>query len=92
MSAEKLGRLKVHTQAILKQICREIAAGNIDADPFWRGPTKNACLYCEYFRACQFEEKQDHGRWIPSVKNRDFWAGLAQKEEGGEDHGRQANP
>ena len=92
VSAERLGRLKGHTQAILKQICREISAGNIDADPFWRGPTKNACLYCEYFRACQFEEKQDHRRWIPSVKNSDFWAWLAQKEEGGEDHGREANP
>lgn len=92
VSAEKLGRLKGHTQAILKQICREISSGNIDADPFWRGPTRNACLYCEYFRACQFEEKQDHRRWIPSVKNSDFWAWLAQKEEGGGDHGRETNP
>lgn len=87
VSAEKLGRLKGHTQAILQQICREIASGNIDADPFWRGPSKNACQYCEYFRACQFEEKTDRRRWIPSVKNSDFWDWLARKEEGGTDHG-----
>ena len=91
VSAEKLGRLKKHTQHILKDICREIAAGNIDADPFWRGPNKNACQYCEFFRACQFEEKQDKVRWIPSVKNSEFWGWLAQKEEGGDGHGREAD-
>ncbi|MBP3318458.1 MAG: PD-(D/E)XK nuclease family protein [Ruminiclostridium sp.] len=91
VSAEKLGRLKKHTQHILKDICREIAVGNIDADPFWRGPNKNACQYCEFFRACQFEEKQDNVRWIPSVKNSEFWGWLAQKEEGGDGHGREAD-
>ena len=91
VSAEKLGRLKSHTQKILKDICREIAVGNIDADPFWRGPSKNACQYCEFFRACQFEEKNDQRRWIPSVKNSDFWGWLAQKEEGGDGHGREAD-
>ncbi|MDY3015147.1 MAG: PD-(D/E)XK nuclease family protein [Evtepia sp.] len=92
VSAQKLGRLKRHTQEILGQICRAISAGNLDADPYWRGPTKNACLYCEYFRACQFEEGRDKRRWIPSVKNSDFWAWLAQREEGGEDHGGAENP
>lgn len=91
VTAEKLGRLKKHTQHILKDICREIAVGNIDADPFWRGPNKNACQYCEFFRACQFEEKQDNVRWIPSVKNSEFWGWLAQKEEGGDGHGREAD-
>lgn len=91
VSAQKLGRLKKHTQQILAQICREIAGGNIDADPFWRGPAKNACQYCEFFQACQFEEHTDHRRWIPSVKNSDFWDWLAQAEEGGEDHGREAD-
>lgn len=87
VSAQKLGWLKKHTQQILSQICQEIAAGNIDADPFWRGPDKNACQYCEFFRACQFEPYNDHRRWIPSVKNRAFWAWLEQKEEGEEAHG-----
>ncbi len=92
VSAEKLGRLKAHTQSILGQICREIALGNIDADPVWRGPENNACRYCPYVRACQFEEGRDRRRWLPTVKNSDFWAMLAQTEEGGGDHGREANP
>lgn len=88
VSAEQLGRLKRHIQEILKGICREMAAGNIDADPFWRGPSRNACQYCVYFRACQFEERQDSRRWIPTVDNRDFWDWLTEREEGGEHHGR----
>ena len=34
VSAERLGRLKVHTQHILREIARELSAGNIAADPF----------------------------------------------------------
>ena len=93
VSAQKLGRLKKHTQQILSQICQEIARGNMDADPFWRGPDKNACQYCEFFRACQFEEHNDRRHWVPSVRNSEFWDWLAQKDgEGGEDHGGQAHP
>ena len=93
VSAERLGKLARHTGRILEEIGRELAAGNIAADPFWRGPGKNACQYCEFFRACQFEEHRDKRRWVPSVRNSDFWDWLAQREEkeGGEDHGGQAH-
>ena len=92
VTAQKLGRLKKHIQHTLDQICREIAGGNIDADPFWRGPARNACQYCEYAQACQFEEGRDRRHWVPSLRNRAFWDWLAQEEEGGEDHGRAENP
>lgn len=96
VSAEKLGRLDLHIQTILAQICQEIARGNIDADPFWRSKEQNACTYCEFAQACQFEESAeatgDHRRWAPTVENKTFWANLSQTEEGGEPHGRQTNP
>ena len=96
VSAEKLGRLDLHIQTILSQICQEIARGNIDADPFWRSREQNACTYCEFAQACQFEESAeatgDHRRWAPTVENKTFWANLSQTEEGGEPHGRQTNP
>ena len=89
VTAERLGKLKRHTQRVLEDICREIAAGNIDADPFWRGPAKNACLYCDYRQVCQFEEGTDRRRWIPTLKAEEFWQGLEEQDgEGGEDHGR----
>ncbi len=88
VSAERLGRLKRHTQRILEDICAELAAGNVDADPFWRGPQRNACQYCDYFQACQFEEGRDHRRWIPTMSNGAFWESL---ERGGEDDGDPAH-
>ncbi len=74
-SAERLGRLGGHIQSILRDICREIAEGNISADPFWRGPEKNACCYCDYAAACQFEDGRggDRRRWLPNVKSEEFW-------------------
>ena len=49
----------------------EDAAGNIAADPFWRGPEKNACRWCDYAAACHFEEGRggDCRRWLPQVKS-----------------------
>ena len=72
VTAEKLGRLRRHTRHILEDICKEIAAGNIDADPFWRGPAKNACQYCDYVQVCQFEEDRDRRRWSPTVRSGAF--------------------
>jgi ATP-dependent helicase/nuclease subunit B len=85
VSAERLGRLKKHIQKILKDICIELNNGQITADPYWRSPTQNACLYCEYSSACHFEEElgEDHRRWMPTIKNSDFWSHLEAQEMGG---------
>ena len=94
VSAERLGRLRAHTEAILGQICREIAAGNIDADPYWRDEEKNACRYCPFLRACQFEEDRDQRRVLNKLSNDEFWHLLESDEttqKGGESHGNSAN-
>ena len=85
VSAERLGKLERHIGGILHSIGRELAAGNINADPYWRGPEKNACLYCKYGAACQFEEGRggDRRRYLPTVRGEAFWQGLhhQRKEE-----------
>ncbi len=90
VSAERLGRLKIHTQRILEEIGRELAAGSIAADPFWRGPEKNACLYCDYAAACHFEEGRggDCRRYLPNLDGKAFWASI----EGRSDPGQAAPP
>ena len=90
VTAERLGRLRRHTRHVLEDICREIASGNIDADPFWRGPEKNACRYCDYAQVCQFEEGMDRRRWAPTLRANEFWESLTE-EEGGEADGRSAD-
>ncbi len=83
VSAERLGKLKRHTQRILWEIGHELAAGVIDADPFWRGPEKNACLYCDYAAACHFEEGRgsDRRRYLPSLSGEEFWASVEGEED-----------
>ncbi len=90
VSAERLGRLKIHTQRILEEIGRELAAGSIAADPFWRGPEKNACLYCDYAAACHFEEGRggDCRRYLPNLDGKAVWASI----EGRSDPGQAAPP
>ena len=67
VSAERLGRLERHIAAILREIGKELAAGKIAADPFWRGPEHNACQWCDYSTACHFEEGrgEDRVRYFP---------------------------
>ena len=82
-SAERLGKLGGHIQATLRDICREIAEGNISADPFWRGPEKNACRYCDYAAACHFEPGRggDCKRWLPGLSAQEFWTLVEETEK-----------
>ena len=78
VSAERLGKLERHITGILREIGQELAAGNIAADPFWRGPEHNACRWCDYAPACHFEEGcgGDRTRYLPTVKGEEFWRSL----------------
>lgn len=78
VSAQRLGRLQKHIEKVLGEICRELAAGNIAADPFWRGPEKNACRFCDYAAACHFEEGRggDCRRWLPNMSSKEFWESI----------------
>ncbi len=83
VSAGQMGKLAQHIQSVLEEICRELARGDITADPYWRGPDKNACRYCEYAAACQFEEgcRGDRRRWLPTVRPAQFWENIEQGRE-----------
>ena len=80
-SAEQLGRLGKHVQRVLEDICSELAGGSIAADPFWRGPEKNACRFCDYAAACHFEPGRggDCKRWLNHVSAEEFWEQVGQE-------------
>jgi len=66
----------------LEAAAGELAAGNIDADPYWHGADKNPCRWCDYKAACHFEEGcGDARRYRRGVKAAEFWAWLARREE-----------
>lgn len=83
VSAERLGRLGRHIQQTLQDICKELAKGTIDADPFWRGPEKNACRFCDYAAACHFEDGRgrDCRRWMPNLKAQEFWEQMQAEQD-----------
>jgi len=83
VSARRFARLERHVDRVLRDICRELAAGNIAADPFWRGPDKNACRYCDYAAACHFEEGRggDCRRWLSAVSAEEFWQSIEDQPE-----------
>ena len=82
VSAEQMRRLRALVEDSLSQAAAELAAGDIDADPFWRGPRENACRWCDYRAACHFEPScGDAKRWQRGIGAREFWEALGESEE-----------
>lgn len=77
VKAEQMGKLSRKVMETLEDITAELAAGNIDADPYWRSPDANACRWCEFAEACHFEECfGDKKVWQKPVKASEFWEEL----------------
>ena len=85
-TAAQLGHLGRYVEKLLHQITGEIAQGNIDADPYTRGPQDSACTYCAFASACYFDESRDRKRQLRKTDSGEFWA-LMEKENGEVDHG-----
>lgn len=83
-SLAQLGRLSRHLDQILGQVAQELKAGKVCADPYWRGESHNACQWCRYRAACQFEQGLggEGRRWGRKLKPEQFWDAL---EGGGEE-------
>ena len=78
--------LDEYITAALRRAAEELARGNIDADPFWRGADKNACRWCDYQAACHFEEGcGDARRFRRGVSAKEFWQWIVKREEEIED-------
>lgn len=82
VKTEQMGRLSRKVMETLEDIAAELAAGNIDADPYWRSPDANACRWCDYAEACHFEECfGDKKVWQKPVKAKEFWEKLDETPE-----------
>ena len=55
-SSEQFVKLKDHVRGTLREMGELIMAGNLDANPYRRGPEESACDFCEFKRACLFDE------------------------------------
>ncbi len=91
-TAEQLGKLGGYVNRLLHQIARELEGGNIDADPYSRGPQESACTYCEFASACYFEDGRggDRVRYLRKTDEEEFWKLISQSEGKEVPHGESA--
>ena len=73
-SAVQLGKLGRYVDGLLHKVALELGAGNIDADPYVRGPQENACDHCAFASACWFDERRDRARYLQKTTPEEFWA------------------
>lgn len=74
-SLERLGLLSRHIKKGLKEMAAELHLGSIAADPYYRSQQENACLNCEYYGACYFNdgENGESCRYMPKLSDAKVW-------------------
>lgn len=82
VSREQLKHLSDLVKDKLYRAAGELAAGNIDADPYWRGDDQNACRWCDYAAACHFETGcGDRLRRQRALSAKEFWTQMDEERE-----------
>lgn len=70
----QLKALAEHIDRLLLGIAASVKGGSIDAVPFYKNKTENACAFCDYRSACHFSEKDgDKRRYLKKLKAADAW-------------------
>ncbi|NLA88028.1 MAG: ATP-dependent nuclease subunit B [Clostridiales bacterium] len=79
---EQLGKLSSHIDKMLLQIAGGIRKGSIDAEPYYKNQSDNACLYCDYRTVCRFSEKDgDKRHYLKKLSTDEAWELIAKEAE-----------
>ena len=76
----QLGMLKAYIRSWLVKMVDEIAAGKVDANPYTRGTSHNACTFCPYGEICHKETVAGR-RNYKTITPQQFWEDV-EKEVG----------
>ena len=88
VSPEQMELLDGYVTQALNKAAGELAAGDIDADPFWHNAGHNACRWCDYRAACHFEEEcGDRYRYRRGISAAEFWNRHARRDGEEDGHG-----
>ena len=79
-SAEHFGELARHIDETLRDMARELRAGSVAADPWYRSETESACVNCDYAAACHFNEADDSIRHVTRLRPQQVWELMANKQ------------
>ena len=69
---EQLKLLRQYVFGLLSNMVDEIASGNIEANPYTRGTSHNACTYCPYSSICHSDEVSGRRNYKTMTAQR-FW-------------------
>lgn len=69
---EQMKRLEDHVFSLLADLVEDIASGNVEANPYTRGSSHDACSYCPYGAICHQEEVTGR-RNYKAMKSQEFW-------------------
>ena len=83
-SAEQLGILSRHIDETLREMAKELRAGSVAADPWYRSQTETACSFCDYAGACHFDAEDDCIRYVSRLKPQQVWELMQSRKEAGE--------
>ena len=75
--------LKKHIDKKITSMSDEILSGNIEADPFFKSESENACTFCDYKDCCGFKDGENGETCssAASMKSEDIWK-LLEEEAG----------
>ena len=79
--AARLSRAERFVFRNVGRMTDEIAAGEIRANPYWRGPDQNACRWCEYREICRVDSGELPVRRRKAIGAEEFWDTLEEEDE-----------
>ena len=84
-TAEQLGALSRHVHETLLGMARELRAGSIACDPYFRTQQDTACMRCDFYDICHFTPGTgaDRHRLLKKLTPDTVWELL----KGGDEHG-----
>ena len=62
-------------------MAKELRAGSLIADPWYRSQTDTACRYCDYAGACHFDDENDPIRYVTRLRPQEAWALMRAEKE-----------
>lgn len=71
-SREQFHQLEAYITRYLSQMVDTIASGDVEANPYTRGNSHNACAYCPYKQVCNPKEVEGR-RDYAAMKSEEFW-------------------
>jgi ATP-dependent helicase/nuclease subunit B len=71
-SREQFRTLEKYITQLLRDMVDTIASGNVEANPYTRGSSHNACAYCPYQQVCNPEQLSGR-RDYAAMTAADFW-------------------